>query len=207
MLVCLRPRQCSRHECEGCCLFLLKTILFLLVFDGKSGAYGDGKMLKLYYRHSGNSLPVYCLFCESHQTLEEFYLFVPLYTSVYICLPPSAARSGSALLSSVLSCASLQAGAASLFGLKELYLSHCMTMAHLAATANILSSPGVGFPQVQGWIVSAVDLGRLGQGRVWAGALSWQDSVGMSMFTEFSFPSGNLGMNSWRPVQTEACGY
>lgn len=137
--------------------------------------------------------------------------FICLFPFTQMFMYKSSSRSSTEWISSAElctpSCAYLQAGIASLCGLKELYLSHFITMAHVAAEPYVLSSPGMGFPQVQGWLLPAKDLGRLGWWIVWAGALSWQDSAGMSTFTEFPFPSGNLGMDSWRPMQTEACGY
>lgn len=144
----------------------------------------------------------------TNQTLEEFYLFIPLCTNIRdISLPPAAAGCGSTVELCTLRCAWLQGGVAHPCSLKQLYLPHCMVAADASPQPNFLPSPGVRFPQAQGWPVSARELGRLGRWRVRAGAPSWQGSVDMSMLAEFPFLSVNLGMDPWRPMQIEACGY
>lgn len=134
---------------------------------GKWGAYSNGKMLH-YYRYSVNM--VHHLFCESyHQSnpgrILSVYSIVHKYSGYKSSSHSSRERIGS-VEPCTLSCACLQAGAAPLCRLKQLYLPHCMVMADVSAQPNLLSSPGVRFPQAQGWLVSAKEFGRLGRWRV-----------------------------------------
>lgn len=127
-------------------------------------------MLQHYYRHSANTLTVHRLFCESYHQSNPGRVS-PLYSIMHEysgCKSSSCSSRG--LIGSVelctLSCACLQAGLAPPCSLKPLYLPHCMVMADVSAQPNFLPSPGVRFPQAQGWLVSAKELDRMGRWRV-----------------------------------------